>query len=107
MAARKQWLAGQLVVKGTLQLDPGAIKVLKNSGTSLLAVGVEIVEGQFSRGDVVSCVDSEGNEIARGLVNYDSKEVDTIRGKASEKIVGLLGYSGDEEIIHRDNLVLV
>ena len=107
MAARKQWLAGQLVVKGTLQLDPGAIKVLKNSGTSLLAVGVEIVEGQFSRGDVVSCVDSEGKEIARGLVNYDSKEVDTIRGKASEKIVGLLGYSGDEEIIHRDNLVLV
>ena len=107
MAARKQWLAGQLVVKGTLQLDPGAIKVLKNSGTSLLAVGVEIVEGQFSRGDVVSCVDSGGNEIARGLVNYDSKEVDTIRGKASEKIVGLLGYSGDEEVIHRDNLVLV
>ena len=107
IAARKQWLAGQLAVKGTLQLDSGAIRVLKNSGTSLLAVGIEIVEGQFSRGDVVACIDCEGNEIARGLVNYDYKEVNTIRGKSSQKITDLLGYSGDEEIIHRDNLVLV
>ena len=72
-----------------------------------MAVGIEIAEGQFSRGDVVVCVDSKGNEIARGLVNYDSEEVNKIRGEASEKILDLLGYSGDEEIIHRDNLVLV
>ena len=94
IAARKQWLAGQLSVKGTLQLDQGAIKVLKNSGTSLLAVGIEFVDGKFFRGDVVSCVDSKGREIARGLVNYDSKEVEVLRGQTSE-------------IIHRDNLVLM
>ncbi len=107
IAARKQWLAGQLSVKGTLQLDQGAIRVLKNSGTSLLAVGIERVDGKFFRGDVVSCVDSKGREIARGLVNYDSKEVEVLRGQTSEKIEDLIGYAGDEEIIHRDNLVLM
>ena len=107
LAARKQWLAGQLSVKGTLQLDLGAIRMLKNSGKSLLAVGIESVNGKFIRGDVVSCVDSQGREIARGLVNYDSEEVQVIRGQASEKILELLGYAGDEEIIHRANLVLM
>ena len=107
ITARKQWLAGQLSVKGTLQLDQGAIRVLKNSGTSLLAVGIEFVDGKFFRGDVVSCVDSKGREIARGLVNYDSKEAEVLRGQTSEKIEDLIGYAGDEEIIHRDNLVLM
>ena len=106
VTARKQWLAGQLALKGSLTLDAGAVKVLKNSGTSLLAVGIKSVKGQFARGDVVCCVDEKGTEIARGLVNYGTSEVETLLGHSSEKIFELLGYAGDEEIIHRDNLTL-
>jgi glutamate 5-kinase len=107
VVARKQWLAGQLKAKGKLTLDAGAIKVLQHSGRSLLAVGVTAAEGQFARGDVVCCVDDTGREIARGLVNYGHEEVQRIKGQSSERIEALLGYAGEEELMHRDNLVLV
>ncbi|WP_372764057.1 glutamate 5-kinase, partial [Litorivivens sp.] len=74
LAARKQWLAGQLQLKGQLQLDDGAVKVLTGRGSSLLPVGVKHVSGSFHRGDLVSCVDLSGREIARGLVNYNADE---------------------------------
>lgn len=106
-AARKQWLAGMLKSSGTLELDAGAVKVLENSGRSLLPVGVRSVEGQFSRGDLVSCRDEKGREIARGLVNYSAEDTQKIMGSASADIKSLLGYQADEELIHRDNLVLV
>ncbi len=106
VAARKQWLAGQLKVQGRLELDAGAVEVLKNSGRSLLAVGIQGCQGRFERGEVVACVDSAGNEIARGLVNYSSEEVALLQGQASSRIEELLGYSGDSAVIHRDNLVL-
>ncbi|MDD9889863.1 MAG: glutamate 5-kinase [Gammaproteobacteria bacterium] len=106
MAARKQWLAGQLGLKGSLVLDAGAVKVLKESGKSLLAVGIKKADGKFSRGDMVACIDESGKEVARGLVNYDQGEVQTLLGQSSEKISELLGYAGEEEIIHRDNLIL-
>lgn len=106
IAARKQWLAGQLSLKGSLTLDAGAVNVLQNSGKSLLAVGIKGVEGRFTRGDVVACIDESGKEIARGLVNYDLGEVQTLMGQSSERISELLGYVGEEEIIHRDNLIL-
>ncbi|MGD2119294.1 MAG: glutamate 5-kinase [Chromatiales bacterium] len=106
-AARKQWLAGHLQVKGRLVLDDGAVKVLKQSGRSLLAVGVKSVSGEFRRGEVVSCVDLNGREIARGLVNYGSAEAGRIAGKPSTSIEAILGYIDDEELIHRDNLVLI
>ncbi len=105
--ARKQWLAGQLQSKGVLVLDDGAIRNLKSKGKSLLAVGVRSVKGDFSRGDLVSCVDSQATEIARGLVNYNVDEVKKIAGKNSSEFESLLGYADDEELIHRDNLVLV
>lgn len=106
LAARKQWLAGQLSVSGSLSLDAGAVRVLQQSGKSLLAVGVRDVSGNFSRGDVVACIDESGHEIARGLVNYDSQEVGKLKGQSSDKIEALLGYAGEVEIIHRDNLIL-
>ncbi len=106
LAARKQWLAGQLSLAGSLGLDAGAVKVLQQSGRSLLAVGVRSVAGKFNRGDVVACIDENGREIARGLVNYDALEVEKLMGQSSEKIENLLGYAGEEEIIHRDNLIL-
>ncbi|MFT7470515.1 MAG: glutamate 5-kinase [Kiritimatiellia bacterium] len=106
VTAKKQWLASQLTVKGSLVLDAGAVKVLKDSGCSLLAVGIKSLLGQFARGEVVSCLDEAGVEIARGLVNYDSNEIEKIKGRSSENIENLLGYAGEEEIIHRDNLIL-
>ena len=106
MAARKQWLAGQLSLKGSLVIDAGAVKVLRESGKSLLAVGIKKVDGKFSRGDMVACFDESGNEIARGLVNYDMGEVQILMGESSTKISELLGYVGEDEIIHRDNLIL-
>ena len=105
--ARKRWLAGHLQVRGRLVLDAGAVRVLKESGRSLLAVGVKSVEGDFARGEVVSCVDPQGREVARGLVNYGADEVDKIKGRSSHRIQEILGYLDEQELIHRDNLVLV
>ncbi len=106
VAARKQWLAGQLKVQGRLKLDAGAVEVLRNSGRSLLAVGISQCEGDFERGEVVACIDSQGVEIARGLVNYSSAEINRLKGQPSNRIEELLGYSGESAIIHRDNMVL-
>ncbi len=106
-AARKRWLAGQLQVKGQLTLDTGAVKVLRHSGRSLLAVGVTQVTGKFKRGELVVCVDQQGKEIARGLVNYTAAEADKIKGHPSSAIESLLGYLDEEELVHRDNLVLI
>jgi glutamate 5-kinase len=107
LAARKQWLAGHLVVKGSLQLDAGASKALSGSGVSLLAVGVTAVNGTFHRGDMVSCLSPEGVEIGRGLVNYAADDARKIMGKATGEIEGILGYVDEPELIHRDNLVLL
>ena len=106
IAARKQWLAGQLQVKGRLVLDDGAAKVLRQQGRSLLAVGVTKVSGKFTRGELVSCEDSSGQEVARGLVNYNADETRLIQGKSTEEIATILGYCDDDELIHRDNMVV-
>jgi glutamate 5-kinase len=107
ISARKQWLANQLKISGKLHLDAGASNAVQQSGVSLLAVGVSKVEGNFQRGEVVSCINSEGTEIARGLVNYDSKESRLLKGETSEKFESILGYVDEAELIHRDNLVLL
>ncbi|HHJ13616.1 MAG TPA: glutamate 5-kinase [Gammaproteobacteria bacterium] len=107
LAARKQWLAGQLSARGTLRLDAGAVRVLRESGCSLLAVGVTAVEGDFARGEPVSCVGPDGEPVARGLVNYGAGEARRILGQPSERIEALLGYVDEPELIHRDNLVLL
>lgn len=107
VAARKQWLAGHLQIKGQLVLDQGAVKKLCDSGSSLLAVGVSDVKGEFSRGEIVSCITTDGKEIARGLVNYNSADAIKIKGNMSNKIESILGYVDDAELIHRDNLVLI
>ena len=107
LAARKQWLAGQLQVRGSLSLDPGAMKVLQGAGSSLLPVGVTRVEGEFDRGDLVVCFGPGGEEVARGLVNYSAAESRRIIGHASNRIESILGYVDEPELIHRDNLVLL
>jgi glutamate 5-kinase len=107
VAARKQWLAGQLRATGKLRLDAGAVKVIRDGGKSLLPVGVKAIEGAFTRGEIVSCLDPEGHEVARGLVNYSSEEAGRIIGKASDKIESILGYIDEPELIHRDNMVVL
>ncbi|MFO7646549.1 glutamate 5-kinase [Halomonas sp. 3H] len=107
MAARKRWLAGQLQVRGTLTLDAGAVKVLRGSGSSLLAVGVKAVAGEFRRGDMVLCVDEQGHRVAKGLVNYGAADTAQILGKPSHQIEAVLGFMEAPELIHRDNLVVL
>ncbi|MEJ2646742.1 MAG: glutamate 5-kinase [Gammaproteobacteria bacterium] len=107
LAARKQWLAGQLQVRGRLTLDTGAVRVLRQSGRSLLPVGVTAVEGAFARGELVACDGPDGAEVARGLVNYGAEEARRIIGQPSDRLEALLGYVDEPELIHRDNLVLL
>ena len=104
-AARKQWIAGTLKPRGTLRVDAGAERALA-AGRSLLPAGVTAVDGPFVRGDAVSVVAADGREIARGLCAYPADEAALIVGRQSGAIQEILGYSGGDEIIHRDDLVL-
>jgi len=105
--ARKQWLASLLYPRGELVLDDGACRVITTSGRSLLPVGVRSVSGEFARGDLVRCVNGAGDEIARGLINYGCEDAQRLLGRSSADIEGILGFGGDEELIHRDNLITV
>ncbi|MBM3376580.1 MAG: glutamate 5-kinase [Betaproteobacteria bacterium] len=107
LSARQQWLADHLQARGKLWLDEGATEVLAKGGKSLLPVGVVAVEGDFERGDMVSCISPDGHEIARGLVNYSVHEARRIRGLPSTQIEAVLGFLEEPELIHRDNLVLI
>ena len=107
LRAKKTWLAGHVKTSGRLHLDAGAERALVQGGKSLLPVGVTAVDGVFDRGEVVSCLDSTGREIARGLVNYPSAEAQKIARKPTADIESLLGYIAEPELIHRDNLVLL
>lgn len=107
LAARKQWLASHLQTRGTLVLDEGAVRVLMKGGRSLLPVGVRAVNGRFRRGEMVSCTDEQGREIARGLVNYDAEDARAIAGRSSDAIPDILGFMSGEEMVHRDNMVIV
>ena len=106
-SARKQWLASLMHPLGDLILDDGAVSGVIERGRSLLPVGVTGVTGQFARGDLVRCVDGQGREIARGLVNYPAAEARQLVGLASGEIESVLGYGGEPELIHRDNLIRV
>jgi glutamate 5-kinase len=93
-------------MRGKLMLDAGAVSVLRSKGKSLLPVGVKSFQGEFQRGDMVVCLDEEGAEVARGLINYNAEETRKIIGKPTSEIANILGYLSAEELIHRDNLVL-
>ncbi|MEO8465421.1 MAG: glutamate 5-kinase [Gammaproteobacteria bacterium] len=105
-AARKQWIAGTLKPKGAVRVDAGAERALLG-GRSLLPAGVTGVDGQFERGDAVSVLAADGRELARGLVAYSGDEARSIAGRKSGDIAQVLGYSGRDEIIHRDDMVLL
>ncbi|MBE9127160.1 MULTISPECIES: glutamate 5-kinase [unclassified Coleofasciculus] len=104
--ARKRWIAYSLVPAGKLYLDNGAVTAICQMGKSLLAAGIMAIEGNFNASDAVQLCNNSGVEIARGLVNYSSNELQQIRGRKSEEIPAILGYVGAETVVHRDNLVL-
>jgi glutamate 5-kinase len=107
MAARKQWLADQLQTRGRLILDAGAVRVLMEQGKSLLPIGVTELEGDFERGDLVTCLAPDGKEVARGLMNYGASDARRILRRPSSEIESILGFVEEPELIHRDNLILL
>ena len=106
LAARKQWMADHLQLRGAVVVDDGAVTKVRNEGKSLLPIGVIQVQGDFRRGDVIAVRASTGQEVARGLANYSSSEARLIARKPSSQIETLLGYMNEPELIHRTNLVL-
>ena len=106
LAARKQWIAGTLTPRGSLHIDAGAEAALRGGG-SLLPVGVVAVDGEFRRGDAVTIVSPRGRDIGRGIAAYSAREARLLAGKNSNEFEFLLGYQGRNEIIHRDNLVII
>jgi glutamate 5-kinase len=107
IAARKQWMADHLQVRGHVVIDQGAVEKLTEGGKSLLPIGVIDVQGAFARGEVIVCLNPGGQEIARGITNYSSSEARLIHRRPSSEIESVLGYMLEPELIHRDNLVLV
>jgi glutamate 5-kinase len=107
LAARKQWMADHLQVRGRVVIDEGACAKVSSEGKSLLPIGIVDVQGVFARGEVIACLNPQGREIARGLTNYSSAETRLIQRKPSGEIESVLGYMLEPELIHRDNLVIV
>lgn len=104
--ARKQWIRDHLQMRGSVTIDAGAVLKLREEGKSLLPVGMVGVDGDFSRGDVIAVRDAEGKEVARGLANYSSAEARLLCKHASSEVEQLLGYCGEPEMVHRDNMVV-
>jgi glutamate 5-kinase len=107
LTARKQWMADHLQTAGRVVLDSGAVQKVAHEGKSLLPIGVVEVKGDFGRGDVITCVDTEQRPLARGISNYSSSEARRIMRHASSEIESILGFVEEVELIHRDNLVLL
>ncbi len=106
LAARKQWMANHLQLRGAVLIDDGAVAKLRDGGKSLLPIGMLEVKGEFARGDVIAVQSSGGVEVARGLANYASAEARLIARKPSSEFERLLGFTGEPEMIHRDNMIL-
>lgn len=106
-SARQRWLANHLRLRGRVTLDQGAVRALTEGHKSLLPIGVIAVEGEFERGDVVACVDEHGVECGRGLINYSASDTRRIMGKPSSQIAAILGSMSDQELMHRNNMVVV
>ena len=106
-SARQRWLANHLRLRGRVMLDEGAVRALTHDHKSLLAIGVTAVEGEFERGDVVACVDQHGKEWGRGLINYSATDTRRIMRRPSSQIADILGSMSDQELMHRDNMILV
>ena len=107
MESRKRWMLSGISSKGRIVIDDGAVRALTGQNKSLLAAGIKEVEGEFKRGNVVDITDIDGNRIARGISNYNSRDITTIKSTSSSQISALLGYEYGAEVVHRNNMVLL
>ena len=107
MESKKRWMLSGLASKGKIAVDKGAVSALGTQNKSLLPAGVIGANGKFQRGDIVDILDEQGKRIGCGISNYSSSDLAVIGGKHSDKIIGLLGYDHGDEVIHRNNMVLV
>jgi glutamate 5-kinase len=107
LPSRKRWIAHALHAKGSLYIDDGAVTALKKNGKSLLPSGIVKVFGHFSEGEPINCLSPQGEKIAQGLTNYCSEDIKKIKGEKTDKIESILGFKYSDEVIHRDNLVLL
>ena len=107
LSSKKGWIAYGVRTKGAIRLDEGAVKALTEMGRSLLPSGIAGVEGSFEVGDYIKCLNADSRDIAKGLTNYSSKDLEKIKGKKTSEIEKILGYKYSDEVIHRDNLVIV
>jgi len=107
LSSKKGWIAYGVKSKGAIYLDDGAVKALTEQGKSLLPSGIIRIEGHFEVGDYVRCLSKEGRKIAKGLTNYSSKDIEQIKGRKTSDIEKILGYKYSDEVIHRNNLVVV
>jgi glutamate 5-kinase len=107
LESRKRWILGNISRGGHIVVDAGAAAALRVQGRSLLPAGVAAVNGAFGRGEAVEIRDPAGNRVAAGTVNYASEELALIRGLRSDKIAETLGYAYGDEVVHRDNMVLL
>ena len=107
ISRRKHWILHTLPVRGRLIIDDGATEAILEKGKSLLPAGIIHVSGNFDAGDAVICMDKNGREIAKGLVNYTSREIDRIKGRKTGEIISILGFKDYDEVIHRDNMVIL
>lgn len=106
LSARRQWMADHLQLKGYCVIDEGAVQAIRK-GKSLLPIGVKSVQGEFLKGEVISCFDQEGKEVARGLSNFSAETARKLKGKHSSEIEDTVGYIERQELIHHDNMVLI
>jgi glutamate 5-kinase len=107
LAARKKWIAFGVKTKGVVTVDDGAKEALLRRGKSLLSAGIKKIEGDFSYGDSIILTDEKGNKFAKGLINYSSKDLEKIKGRKTSEIEKILGVKYYDEVIHRDNLILL
>jgi glutamate 5-kinase len=107
MTSRKGWIAYAMSPKGTLTLDDGAVSAILKGGKSLLPSGIIRIDGSFVNNEAVFCADPAGNRIAKGIVNYSSVDLEKIKGRKTSEIEKILGTKHEDEIIHRDNLVVL
>ena len=104
---RKSWILSGQAPRGMVNIDDGAVDALVNKGSSLLPIGIKIVDGKFARGDVIKVCDMNSREIARGITHYDSDDLQRIKGVKSEDVANILGFEHGSVVIHRDDLVVV
>jgi glutamate 5-kinase len=107
VTSRKRWIGLTAQPCGTVSLDAGAQQAIERRGRSLLAIGVRQVQGNFQKGDVISLCREDGEEFARGLTNYPADELRRIAGRGTDEIVKILGHCPYDEVVHRDNLVIL